>query len=145
MVPLCQVDGPHPLGDGFYSPLRCVLLPLAPPNSADAKYRPAYALKDVFEALSAAEKSGLSDEEKKKLEDKAAQMGLNALFKVRLLSPLLSPSNACPQGAKLEVESVIREVCDRLLSEDVPIPELRKRAVAIGILGSVYEDRKSVV
>lgn len=36
--------------------------------------RIAYALKDVFEALSAAEKSGLSEEKKKELEDKAAQM-----------------------------------------------------------------------
>lgn len=36
--------------------------------------RSAYALKDVFEALAAAEKSGLSDEKKKELEDKAAQM-----------------------------------------------------------------------
>lgn len=34
----------------------------------------AYALKDVFEALSAAETSGLSAEKKKELEDKAAQM-----------------------------------------------------------------------
>ncbi|KAM0756667.1 DnaJ-domain-containing protein [Meredithblackwellia eburnea MCA 4105] len=85
--------------------------------------RSAYALKEVFEKLSAAEKSGLSEEKKKELEDKAAQMGLHALFK----------------GAKLEVQSVIREVCDRLLAEDVPIPELRKRAVAMGILGSVYE------
>lgn len=53
-------------------------------------------------------------------------MGLHALFK----------------GAKLEVESVIREVSDRLLSEAVPLGDLRKRAVAIGILGSVYENVK---
>lgn len=83
----------------------------------------AYALKDVFEALSAAEKSGLSEEKKKELEDKAAQMGLHALFK----------------GAKLEVESVIREVSDRILSEPVPLTDLRKRAVALGILGEVFE------
>jgi len=42
------------------------------------------------------------------------------------------------QGAKLEVESVVREVCDRLLSEKAAIPELRKRAVALGILGECF-------
>ncbi|SGY35312.1 BQ5605_C002g01751 [Microbotryum silenes-dioicae] len=89
--------------------------------------RSAYALKDVFEAISQAEKSGLSDEKKKELEDKAAQMGLHALFK----------------GAKLEVESVIREVCDTVLAEEgVPMAMLRKRAVAVGILGEVYESVK---
>lgn len=36
--------------------------------------RSAYALKDVFDTLAAAEKSGLSEEKKKELEDKAAQM-----------------------------------------------------------------------
>ncbi|KAK4054749.1 DnaJ-like protein [Microbotryomycetes sp. JL201] len=84
--------------------------------------RSAYALKDVFDALAAAEKSGLSEEKKKELEDKAAQMGLHALFK----------------GAKLEVESVIREVCDVILS-DAPVPVLRKRAIALGLLGESYE------
>lgn len=46
------------------------------------------------------------------------------------------------QGAKLEVESIIREVSDRLLSEPVPLPDLRKRAVALGLLGAVYESVK---
>ncbi|KAK4058150.1 DnaJ-like protein [Microbotryomycetes sp. JL221] len=87
--------------------------------------RSAYALKDVFDALAAAEKSGLSEEKKKELEDKAAQMGLHALFK----------------GAKLEVESVIREVCDLILS-DASVPVLRKRAIALGLLGESYENVK---
>ncbi|GAA5951088.1 hypothetical protein JCM3765_004677 [Sporobolomyces pararoseus] len=106
-------------------------------NQTVSTVRSAYALKDVFEAIQKAEESGVSVEEKKKLEDKAAQMGLHALFK----------------GAKLEVESVIREVCDRVLSptgvEDtttssgavsgkVPLATLRKRAVALGILGEVF-------
>ena len=64
----------------------------------------------------------MSDDKKKELEDKAAQMGLHALFK----------------GAKLEVESVVREVCDRLLSEKAPVADLRKRAVALGILGECF-------
>ncbi|GAA6014889.1 hypothetical protein JCM11491_002150 [Sporobolomyces phaffii] len=105
-------------------------------NQTVSTVRSAYALKDVFEAIQKAEESGVSPEEKKKLEDKAAQMGLHALFK----------------GAKLEVESVIREVCDRVLSptgvEDsvagaaaatkVSLATLRKRAVALGILGEVF-------
>lgn len=36
--------------------------------------RSAYALKDVYEAIQKAEQSGLPEEEKRKLEDKAAQM-----------------------------------------------------------------------
>ncbi|GAA5942428.1 hypothetical protein JCM1841_002617 [Sporobolomyces salmonicolor] len=99
-------------------------------NQTISTVRSAYALKDVFDAIQAAEKSGLSDDERKKLEDKAAQMGLHALFK----------------GAKLEVESIIREVCDRILTSlpadekegKVPLASLRKRAVALGILGDVF-------
>ncbi|GAA5845022.1 hypothetical protein JCM3766R1_004851 [Sporobolomyces carnicolor] len=133
-------------------------------NQTVSTVRSAYALKDVFDAIQKAEESGVSADEKKKLEDKAAQMGLHALFK----------------GAKLEVESVIREVCDRVLSptgvEDsssttttsttttttttttsttatptgggggaaaaaaakVSTSTLRKRAVALGILGEVF-------
>jgi hypothetical protein len=60
-------------------------------TATDLSNRIAYALKDVFEALSAAEKDGgISDEKKKELEDKAAQMGLHALFKVRLLVSVFS-------------------------------------------------------
>ncbi|CEQ39007.1 SPOSA6832_00501, partial [Sporobolomyces salmonicolor] len=92
-------------------------------NQTISTVRSAYALKDVFDAIQAAEKSGLSDDERKKLEDKAAQM-----------------------GAKLEVESIIREVCDRILTSlpadekegKVPLASLRKRAVALGILGDVF-------
>ena len=39
----------------------------------------------------------------------------------------------------MEVESIIREVCDKLLSEKASTANLRKRAVALGILGEVYE------
>ncbi|KAK4704356.1 hypothetical protein P7C70_g1852, partial [Phenoliferia sp. Uapishka_3] len=113
--------GPIPFGVGgwFHSARSTVHIV----NETVSTVRSAYALKEVFEKLSAAEKSGLSDEKKKELEDKAAQMGLHALFK----------------GAKLEVQSVIREVCDRVLGEELPVPDLRKRAVAMGILGQVYE------
>ncbi|GAA5974036.1 hypothetical protein JCM11641_008225 [Rhodosporidiobolus odoratus] len=97
-------------------------------NQTVSTVRSAYALKDVYEAIQKAEQEGVSEEERRKLEDRAAQMGLHALFK----------------GAKLEVESIIRSVCDRLLL-DLPAEEknlspttLRKRAVALGILGEVY-------
>ncbi|BGO93108.1 DnaJ-like protein [Rhodotorula toruloides] len=103
-------------------------------NQTVSTVRSAYALKDVYEEIQKAEQSGtLSEEEKRKLEDKAAQMGLHALFK----------------GAKLEVESIIREVCDRLLTTLAPEEAktvspalLRKRAVALGILGEVYASVK---
>lgn len=41
--------------------------------------RSAYALKETFDQLAAAEKSGLSDEKRKEMEDKAAQMVSHAL------------------------------------------------------------------
>lgn len=69
----------------------------------------------------------MSDEKKKELEEKAAAKGLAALFK----------------GAKLEVESVIREVCDRILHEkNVSEKELDNRAAALEILGEVYSSIK---
>jgi hypothetical protein len=62
-------------------------------NATVSTVRSAVALKSVYEAIQKAEAEGVSDEERRKLEDRAAQMGLNALFKVRstfsrfLLSP----------------------------------------------------------
>ncbi|GAA6044619.1 hypothetical protein JCM8097_003409, partial [Rhodosporidiobolus ruineniae] len=99
-------------------------------NQTVSTVRSAYALKDVYEAIQKAEQEGVPEEERRKLEDRAAQMGLHALFK----------------GAKLEVESIIREVCDKLLlpsslypeESKLPTATLRKRAVALGILGEVY-------
>jgi len=70
----------------------------------------------VFDQIQAAEKAGkLTGEEKKRLEEQAAEKGLEALFK----------------GTKLEVESILREVCDRVLVSDM-------RAVALQILGEAY-------
>lgn len=85
--------------------------------------RAALELKSVFEELQKAESEGLSDEKKKELEEKAAAKGMAALFK----------------GAKLEVESVIREVCDRILQEKgISEEESDRRAGALEILGEVY-------
>ncbi|TFK64456.1 DnaJ-domain-containing protein [Pluteus cervinus] len=86
--------------------------------------RSAIELKSVFDQIQAAEKAGnLSPEERKKLEEQAAEKGLQALFK----------------GTKLEVESILREVCDRIL-EDPTLPQNKAqlRAVALQILGDAY-------
>ncbi|KAG2748220.1 DnaJ-domain-containing protein [Suillus brevipes Sb2] len=86
--------------------------------------RSAIELKSVFDQIAAAEKAGnLTPEEKKKLEEQAAEKGIQALFK----------------GTKLEIESVLRETCDRVL-EDMTIsrPKAQMRAVAMQILGESY-------
>lgn len=90
--------------------------------------RSALELKSVFEQIQAAEKAGnLSPEEKKKLEDSAAEKGLKALFK----------------GAKLEIESVLRETCDIVLDPG-PSPSsaaqttANMRAVGLQLLGEAF-------
>ncbi|BGP52984.1 DnaJ-like protein [Rhodotorula sphaerocarpa] len=124
--------GPIPFGvGGWFHAARSTAHIL---NQTVSTVRSAYALKDVYEEIQKKEQEGtLTEEEKRKLEDKAAQMGLHALFK----------------GAKLEVESIIREVCDRVLTHLAPeeantvsIATLRKRAVALGLLGEVYATTK---
>ncbi|KII84729.1 hypothetical protein PLICRDRAFT_146200 [Plicaturopsis crispa FD-325 SS-3] len=86
--------------------------------------RSAIELKTVFDQIQAAEKAGnLSPEEKKRLEESAAEKGLQALFK----------------GTKLEIESVLRETCDRVLSDpNIPPAKAELRAVALQVLGEAY-------
>ncbi|KAG8703853.1 hypothetical protein FRC08_002590, partial [Ceratobasidium sp. 394] len=85
--------------------------------------RSALELKQVFDQIAEAEKAGVSAEEKKKLEEQAAEKGLRALFK----------------GAKLEIESVLRETCDRVLSDpNLHSSKLYLRAQALQILGEAY-------
>ncbi|KAF7290559.1 J domain-containing protein [Mycena indigotica] len=86
--------------------------------------RSAIELKTVFDQIQAAERAGnLSPEEKRKLEEQAAEKGLQALFK----------------GAKLEIESVLRETCDRILEDSTVTREKSiLRAVALQILGEAY-------
>lgn len=102
--------------------------------------RSAIELKSVFDQIQAAEKAGnLSPEEKKRLEEQAAEKGLQALFKVcRSLQSRGSLFNSI-QGTKLEIESVLRETCDRVL-EDTTVPRSKAalRAVALQILGEAY-------
>ncbi|KAH7922296.1 DnaJ-domain-containing protein [Leucogyrophana mollusca] len=86
--------------------------------------RSAIELKSVFDQIQAAEKAGnLSPEEKKRLEEQAAEKGLQALFK----------------GTKLEVESVLRETCDRVLEDpSINRNKAQLRAIALQILGESY-------
>jgi len=86
--------------------------------------RAAIELKAVFDQIQAAEKAGnLSPEEKKKLEEQAAEKGLQALFK----------------GTKLEVESILRETCDRVLADlTISREKAELRAVALQLLGEAY-------
>lgn len=86
--------------------------------------RSAIELKAVFDQIQTAEKAGnLSPEEKKKLEEQAAEKGLQALFK----------------GAKLEIESVLRETCDKVLEDPtVSRDKAHLRAVALQILGEAF-------
>ena len=86
-------------------------------------FRAALDLKSVFDELAKAEEEGITEERKKQLEDKAAEKGLHALFK----------------SAKLEIESIIRDVCDRVLYDTRLSRQTQKlRADALGIVGHVY-------
>lgn len=98
-------------------------------SSTVSTVRSALELKSVFEELKKAEESseGISEEKRKELEEKAAQKGLQALFK----------------GTTLEVESIIREVCERVLYDStIGKDGQRLRAVALGIVGQVYSETK---
>jgi hypothetical protein len=106
--------------------------------------RAAVELKAVFEQIQTAEKAGnLSPEEKKRLEEQAAEKGLRALFMVTLYFRLLvlesQRTSPLKQGAKFEIESVLRETCDLVLND--PTISQRKaelRAVGLQILGEAY-------
>ncbi|KAI6127120.1 DnaJ-domain-containing protein [Pisolithus sp. B1] len=86
--------------------------------------RSAIELKSVFDQIQAAEKAGnLTVEDKKRLEEQAAEKGLQALFK----------------GTKLEIESVLRETCDRVLGDpSIPRNKALLRAIALQIYGEVF-------
>ncbi|KAJ7578995.1 DnaJ-domain-containing protein [Mycena floridula] len=91
--------------------------------------RAALDLKATFEALQAAETAGnLSPEERKRLEEQAAEKGLEALFK----------------GTKLEIQSILRETCDIVLSTPsatnptAAAHQAHMRAIALNIMGEAY-------
>ncbi|KAF9088940.1 hypothetical protein BGX23_007010 [Mortierella sp. AD031] len=90
--------------------------------------RAAMDLQQSFTQLQEAEKEEMDADAKKVLEEAAATKGLRALWK----------------GSKLEVEGVLREVCDKTLSDpSVPKATLLKRASALKIIGAVFEGVKS--
>ncbi|WWC65239.1 uncharacterized protein I303_107856 [Kwoniella dejecticola CBS 10117] len=85
--------------------------------------RSALELKAVFDKLQLAEQSGMSPADLRKLEEQAAEQGIRTLWK----------------GAKLEVESVVRETCERVLTESsVPKEKLHLRAYALGLMAEAY-------
>jgi len=90
--------------------------------------RAAIELKGVFDQIQAAEKAGnLSPEDKKRLEEQAAEKGIQALFK----------------GTKLEVESILRETCERVLEDPTITREKAQlRAVALQMLGEAFMNVK---
>lgn len=91
--------------------------------------RTAVDLQRSFAQLQAAEKEGtLSEEERHRLEALATEQGMKALWK----------------GSKLEVQSVLREVCDNVLGDkSIPKSEARKRAAALKIVGEIYMSVKA--
>ncbi|WVQ95578.1 hypothetical protein IAU59_002675 [Kwoniella sp. CBS 9459] len=85
--------------------------------------RSAIELKQVFDRLQAAEQSGMPPEQLRKLEEQAAEQGMRTLWK----------------GAKLEVEGVIRETCDKVLSDStVPKEKRDMRAIALGLMSEAF-------
>ncbi|KAL9708991.1 DnaJ-like protein [Leucoagaricus gongylophorus] len=110
--------------------------------------RAAIELKSVFDQIQAAEKAGnLRPEERQKLEEQAAEKAIQALFKVATAyshrSHLLMTLAIYQQGTKLEIESVLREVCDIVLTDTtIPRDKAQLRAVALQMLGEAYMNVK---
>ncbi|KAI8084334.1 X-domain of DnaJ-containing-domain-containing protein [Gilbertella persicaria] len=90
--------------------------------------RSALDLQSSYTELQKAEEKGdLTEEQRIKLETEAATKGLKAIWR----------------GSKLEVESVLREVCDRVLSDPTVSREtLRQRAYGLKIIGTIYQKVK---
>ncbi|QRW22630.1 X-domain of DnaJ-containing [Rhizoctonia solani] len=120
--------------------------------------RSALELKQVFDQIAEAEKSGMNPEQKKKLEEQAAEKVCKTSYVISLgparsrtgvLLGWLERSLTFPhltqglralfKGAKLEIESVLRETCDRVLADPtLQSSKLHLRAEALQILGEAY-------
>ncbi|KAI8876956.1 DnaJ-domain-containing protein [Backusella circina FSU 941] len=86
--------------------------------------RTAYDLQSTFGELQKAEEKGLSEEEKAKLEEAAALKGLEAIWR----------------GSKLEIEGVLRDVCDITLTDTkCNEEEMINRLQALGIIAKIYQ------
>ncbi|KAI8367286.1 X-domain of DnaJ-containing-domain-containing protein [Blakeslea trispora] len=88
--------------------------------------RSAFDLQSSYTELQKAEEKGdLTEEQRIKLETEAATKA------------------TIWRGSKLEVESVLREVCDRVLSDPtVPRETLHQRALGLKIIGTIYQKVK---
>ena len=105
-------------------------------SSTITTVRRAYGVKAAFDALQKLEKQdNVSEEHKKKAEEKCAEAAMNALW----------------SGARLEIESVVGEVCDRVLvgsstpmngldddDDDDEDGVIRRRVEALAILGEAF-------
>ncbi|KAK4518621.1 60S ribosomal protein L2 [Mucor velutinosus] len=86
--------------------------------------RTAYDLQSTFGELQKAEEKGLSEEERAKLEEAAAAKGLEAIWR----------------GSKLEIEGVLRDVCDEVLSDaKCTKTDLANRIHALSVIGTIYQ------
>lgn len=86
--------------------------------------RTAYDLQSTFGELQKAEENGVTEEEKAKLEEAAAIKGLQAIWR----------------GSKLEIESVLRDVCDIVLEDkNCTKQEFQDRIHALGMIGTIYQ------
>jgi hypothetical protein len=83
----------------------------------------------TFVQLQQAEQRGASEAEKETLQEEAVKKGTDAIWK----------------GSKLEIESVIKSVCDKALS-DVTVEKviLRKRSEALRVIGDIYQNVKPI-
>ncbi|ORX99715.1 DnaJ-domain-containing protein [Basidiobolus meristosporus CBS 931.73] len=90
--------------------------------------RSAIDMQNTFTQLQDADKKGLDAGARTALEEQAAQKGLNALWR----------------GSKLEVESVLRDVCDIVLGDPSCPKELaKKRALGLKMIGHIFESVKA--
>ncbi|KAI8082819.1 X-domain of DnaJ-containing-domain-containing protein [Halteromyces radiatus] len=90
--------------------------------------RTALDLQSSFSELQKAEEKGLTEEQRQKLEEEAAAKGLQAIWR----------------GSKLEVESVLRDVCDKVLGDPTASRETRKqRAIGLRMIGTIYQKVKA--
>ncbi|EIW70101.1 hypothetical protein TREMEDRAFT_68484 [Tremella mesenterica DSM 1558] len=85
--------------------------------------RSAIELKSVFDRLQQAEQSGMPPEQLRKLEEQAAEQGMRTMWK----------------GVKLEVESIVRETAEKVLSDPRVSKEKREmRAVALELMAEAF-------
>ncbi|KAJ1969615.1 DnaJ-like protein [Dispira parvispora] len=86
--------------------------------------RSAVDLKRTYEELQTADQKGLTAEQKRLLELQAAQKGMDAMW----------------LGSKMDIDSVLREVCDRVLNDkSISKTEAKNRAMALKIVGDTYQ------